>query len=480
MTKKLITAIALLALCVSVASADQFINRATGESFYGYPTNRTRKEKTKIYVQQDDKFENKTVNLAEYAITYGAQGRRNNVIVIPIAHPDMIVSGTVSKALANTIKQAANKGPRYIILEIDNPGGRGEYMKEICTAIDETVNCPVIAFISGGRVGGAYSVAAAMAMTCNALIMSPDAQIGTLAPDSALTAKNPDQDENSENTYASNNLASYAPFAASLAEKNGRPGVLAAAMLDTSINVIEVSVDDAGTRKFIDKDDKEPSDSIIRSWSKLIGQQPKSSSAGRAKQLTMTAKDALDAGIVQKIVSSRSELIKMLGASDAKLTVTRRIDKEIKKFAQNKRIVAGLFLNIEGLSARQNELSIAMEELASEIRYGNTPEQRRLRRIEQEYLERELMRNNNRRQNRPVDMRDRRASQSNDIDPYAIRKNMLLSELSLVLEALSGKYRQAIVLARKHPGVLPLSTDLRTVERSYDEIQARRNSGRLW
>lgn len=493
MSKNLISSLALLALCASVASADQFINRKTGDSFYGYPTNRTRKGKTQIYLQQDDKFKNQTVDLSEYAITYGSQGRRNIVIVIPVTHPDIILSGTVSKLLAATIKQAANKGPRYIILEIDSPGGRGEYMKEICTSIDETDNCPVIAFISGGKVGGAYSAAAAIAMACNAIIISPGAQIGTFAPDSSFKTNSREKNKKSENIYASRNLASYASFAASLAEKNGRAGIVAAAMLDTSIEVIEVSVDDAGGSKFINRDDRKSSDSTVRLWSKPISLQTSDpdSSSGKtstvsAYQLTMTAKDAFDAGIAQKIASSRSELIAILGATDAKLTVTQRIVKATKKFTQNKRIMASLFINIEELSARQVELETLLDELAREMWYGsNSYEDRRLRRAEQEYIKRELERRRPNKYSRKTDpklvgMRKGRYNRGpDDINPYLIRENMLLGELGQVLEALSVKYRQAIVLARKHPGILPTGVELRAIEKSYDVIQAKRNSGRF-
>ena len=502
MAKHILAGSLIIVLFTQFVCADQFLNRKTGESFYGYPTNRTRKNTTQVYVQQEDKYIRKSIDLAEYEVTYKAKGRKNNVVILPIQKPDVIMSKAVSDLLADTIIRSANKGPRYILLEIDCPGGRGEFMKEIAAAVSKTDNCPVIAFIPGGATGGAFSAAAAVAMACDAVFIAPDAVMGTVAPPVSISAGG----EDPKDTYTSASLASYGTYMAALAEKAGRNGDLAAALIDTSMEIIEITADKAGKRKFIDKTEKRPSDAIIRVWSKPIkktGTNPVYSQNALIAvntfeyKLTMNSQEAVHARMADKIANSREEVLAFLGASDAKKQPTNRIDREIRSYVKNKRVMVDLFANIELLDVRKTELETSLEELYDEARSSKSAaaEQSRLRRLENEEYERRTNRNQlvptrkahvfksnrnrPRRNNVKSSPRRQREMQNaaTEVDPYVIRENMILTELSRVLNGLLTDYSRVIKIGKKYPGTLPAGKNYRAVQVQYDEVVSRLNNG---
>lgn len=500
MARHILAGLILTALFAQAVQADQFQNRKTGDSFYGYPTNRTRKNLTQVYELQGDTFKSKTINLSEYEITYTAKGRKNNVVILPIQKPDVIMSKAVSKILAETIIHVANKGPRYILLEIDCPGGRGEYMREIVAAIAKTDNCPVIAFISGGTTGGAFSAAAAVALSCDAVFIVPDAAIGTFAPAINITAAG----EDPKDIYSPASLAFYGTYIAARAEKAGRNGALAAAMIDTSIEIVEVSTGTDGTRKFIDKTEKQASDAIIRTWSKTvkkIAARPVYTQTGIVAvnpplgyQITMTAQEAVHARMADKIVNSREEVLAFLGASDAKKQPTSRIDREIRTFLKNKRVMKQLFFYIDELEIRENELETSLKDLAEEARYNTSSviAQRRLRELEQEEYQQRMREKDRykiarpsstrlhpRRNNVKSSPRHQRAYQGsvNNIDPYVIRENIIRNELGQVLDDLLTNYSRVIGLGKKYPGTLPAGKNFKTAENRYNQVLSKFNSG---
>ncbi|MBW8034715.1 MAG: hypothetical protein FVQ79_03435 [Planctomycetes bacterium] len=500
MARHFLAGLVLTALFAQSVQADQFLHRKTGESFYGYPTNRTRKNTTQVFELQGDTFKRKSIDLAEYQVTYKAKGRKNNVVILPIQNPNVLMSKAVSKILSETIIQTANKGPRYILLEIDCPGGRGEYMKEIVAAVSKTDNCPVIAFISGGTTGGAFSAAAAVALSCDAVFIAPDATMGTFAPVKNITAAGDDP----KDTYSHASLASYGTYIAALAEKAGRNGALAAAMIDTGIEIIEVSVANAGTRKFIDKAEKQGSDAIIRTWSKKIkktASSPVYTQNGIVTvnpleyQLTITAQEAVHAHMADKILNSREEVLAFLGVSDAKKQLTSRIDRGIRTFAKNKRVMEQLFFNIGELEIRENELETLLKELAEEARYSAASdlEQRRLRKLKYNDYQQRMREKDKHKITRPssrTPLRPRRNNVKsspnrqranrgavNNIDPYLIRENMIRNELWQVLNDLSVNYSRVIGLGRKYPGTLPAGKNFKTAENRYNKVLAKLNSG---
>ena len=182
--------ILILLVISTVAFADVFTHRQSGEKFYGFATQRSMDSKVRIYEQTDDTFDAKIINIADYDIEYDVKGRRDLVIVVPFDQKEALISKAVADTFAKTITEASDRGPIAVILEIDNPGGRGEYMNIVTKAITDTTNCPVVAYVTGDKFGGAYSTAAAVALACDKIYIAPAAAIGSVAPaHGALTAQ---------------------------------------------------------------------------------------------------------------------------------------------------------------------------------------------------------------------------------------------------------------------------------------------------
>jgi hypothetical protein len=113
---------------------------------------------------------------------------------------------------------------------------------------------------------------------------------------------------------AGEKLSSYwRGFMASLAEKNNRPGLLARAMVDNEIEVIEVFSD--GKRLFIEPADKKQDQQVVHTWSR------------KGSLLTLTAAEAVKCGIADGVASSRQQLLAELNASDAKIVVNDKVKK---------------------------------------------------------------------------------------------------------------------------------------------------------
>ena len=365
--------IALTALIVIIASvtchADIFKHRDTDDTFHGYLSEKQLNNKATAYIlQPDGKYKSKTVDPSEYAITYDTKGRRNNVIAIQVKQAEILLSVRVSEKLSQVILQAANKGPRYIILEIDNPGGRPENMKIVCDQINDITHCPVIAYISGGDFDGAHAAASAIAMACDEIYIAPSASMSTIPspPRSVLTTGTGDTSLFYQ-TYVPQNLPSYSSYVAALAVKNNRPQVIAMGLINTGIDVIEVETESSKS-EFVDKKDKRPSMKLIANWSKSTGtlalpynpygtgNSDVAPEAKEAMQLTLSAEQAVQTGIAKKIIPTSKELYTTLNAADAKLQRNSLVLKEARRFLSSKNKIAVMLSNVDQLWTRIDEL----------------------------------------------------------------------------------------------------------------------------
>ena len=103
-------------------------------------------------------------------------GRNNKVIVVPV--DDAIMNEIETDAFEKAIADSSQEGPLLILVEIDTPGGRVDLAQRMCTAITKDADCNVIAFIKGGKYGGAISAGAAVALSCNKIYMANNTVIG--------------------------------------------------------------------------------------------------------------------------------------------------------------------------------------------------------------------------------------------------------------------------------------------------------------
>ncbi|UCE98598.1 MAG: hypothetical protein JSV82_05260 [Planctomycetota bacterium] len=293
---------------ISVCFADTFTHQQTGQVLHGYATSRTIDNQTVVRTREKGLVK---LNLAEWQITADREGRNNKVIVFTLDGD--IAFQMETEAFEQAMVKAADEGPLFILLEIDTPGGRKDLAERICAAITQTRNCQVIAFVKGGEYGGAISAGAAVALACDKIYMANNTAIGA-ATIITISEKGPRDLKRTFGDRVGEKFSSaWRAKLASLAEQNNRPGLLARAMVDQDIEVIEVSA--AGEKLFVEPINKKPQQNLVHTWSR------------KGSLLTLTAAEAVQCRMADKVVDSRAELLGDLDAADAKVVMNTDIQE---------------------------------------------------------------------------------------------------------------------------------------------------------
>jgi len=474
----------LICILASAAPADAFKNRQTGETFTGFVTQKTAGSKTLIFNSEQNKMI--PVVLSDYEITYNIQGRRDSVVVIPITQPEILLSQTLSEKVAAAIVDASNTGPQAIILQIDNPGGRGDYMALIASALSQTANCPTAAFISGGAHGGAFAAAGVVAAACQKVYIAPNASIGAVGPTTGIAASTLSFGD-FLSTYCPDTLVTYSTYVSTLAQQRGRPDLLVRALVDKRLSIAEV-MNINGSRQFIQKNDRQPTQTLVRTLAEgLSGTAADTSKltpsdlAGAV--LTMTPQDAVAAGLADKIVSSIAEILADMNIADAKVTSAGGLDTLIKQFKAARRNIAQGLASIERLEEQTARLDEQFFEIDKQMRSGlmtrevtqggSSVYQRRSRnglpsdynRSLRDSAGDSLPSNQTSASGR---IRSPRSESITTIEPAA-NIEVVRSQLIASLRNLTAEYRRVINLAKRWPGGLPAQV-------SIDQLQTNMNS----
>jgi len=323
----------------SFASGDTFVNTQSGQLYHGYATGKEDNGLSDINTVEQGIVK---INLSQFKVTRDRTGRSNTITVLSI--PDEIILGMETNAFEKAVKDAASKGPLFILIEIDTPGGRVDLVMRMCSAIVKTSSssCDVYAYVKGGSNGGAYSGGAAVALACNKIYMSPGTAIGAATMISRNSEGKPvDIKQVLGQTVGEKMSSAWRNYLASLAENSGRPAVLAKAMENKEIEAIEVN--ENGKRVFMESVNKKPGQTIVKTWSK------------RDSLLTLSAQEAMDCGIADKIYNNRQDLLADYNAvsaqviSDESMAKARELCQRIEKSL--KRIDASVDLGIKQLKA---------------------------------------------------------------------------------------------------------------------------------
>jgi hypothetical protein len=299
----------LLALTVSLAwlsvgrvcLGDTFRHRQRDEVLHGYAVGEAEGIRTIVRTEEKGVSE---LNLAEWEVSADRLGRNNKVIILTIDN-EMIFE-IETQAAEQAIEAAAKEGPLFILLEIDTPGGRTDLVQRICGTIVGTGSCEVVAFVKGGPNGGAISAGAAVALACDKIYMA--------ATVITLSEKGPtDLNRRFGEAVGEKFSSAWQAYLASLAEQNRRPGLLARAMIDRDIEVIEVS--EADRKLFIEPVNRRPQQRLVHTWSQ------------KGSLLTLTAVGAVKCGIGDGIVDSRAELLRELDAAGAEIVINNDVQQ---------------------------------------------------------------------------------------------------------------------------------------------------------
>lgn len=296
---KILTSLLMLLAFSLACFADTFTNRQSGEVLHGYIAGQAEDGEAIANTKEKGRVE---FDLSQWQMVADRLGRNNKIFVLTI--DDEIGFEIETQALESKVVKLSNEGPLFILFEIDTPGGRGDLTQRICGAITQLKGCPTVAFIKGGRYGGALSAGAAVALACDKIYMADNTVIGAAT---AITISETGRPESLKEAFGEEVgekfSSAWRAYLASLAERSHRPGLLARAMVDRNTEVIEVS--DANRRLFIDPVNKKPQQNLVHTWSK------------KGALLTLTAAEAAECGMADKVVNSRRELLSELGAADA-------------------------------------------------------------------------------------------------------------------------------------------------------------------
>ncbi len=417
LVQKLVCILVCMMICVW-CGADTFTNRQTGETFYGYATNKTQGNKTLVCVGEE--HTPKHIELSRYSIETNYLGRRNEVVVIPLK--DEIVLESETKAIEKALEASANHGPMFILIEIDTPGGEASLTKQLCTAITKIDYCPTAAFVCGGKYGGAYSAGAMIALACKYIYMANGTAIGAATGIMFTDSGIKDYKALFGETVGEKFMSADRAYMATLAEKRGRPGLLAKAMVDKDIEVVEVNED--GNSLFVAPENRKRTQTVKHVWSK------------KGSLLTLTADEAVECGMADRLANSREEVLAEMGVSGPRVVDTPEIAKARREFERIK----------DKLDKEINTIDLYKKKLDSTVEHANF--------LIEEYNDLVRGDGQEKRDGKSYDQNTRRLNE-------AISKDMTAA--SGYLERIISSYKKALALKKYHP-------DLEIDEEACEEI----------
>jgi len=300
--------VALLALCAATcALADVFTNKKTGKKVIGVLLGKGTLAGQEYFVVKDADGHCLKLATAEWLAETGTVERLRACFIELVAP---LENAGVKKEIVNAIRRAGDLRAQLVVIEIDTPGGFIEHAQEVCCAIEALKGAKRAAFIKGGSSRGAFSAGALVALACDVIYMADGACIGAAAP-FVWTDNGPQ--------FTQKLTSAFSAMFRSLAEKHGKPAPIAAAMVDTDVELREVTLD--GKTHFVAPDRAKElarAGAQVGAWEKRKG-----------SLLTLTAREAVALGFADGIANSRQELLTALGAANARV-IDLRTDMAIK------------------------------------------------------------------------------------------------------------------------------------------------------
>ncbi|MHC4286760.1 MAG: Clp protease/crotonase-like domain-containing protein [Planctomycetota bacterium] len=450
-----LTIAAMLLVHVSFSVADTFKHNESGEVFTGFATQKITADRTLVYNSDEGKM--LPVVLSDYEVTSDRKGRRNTISLLLLDKPEIFLSDAVSKKAAAIIIDASNKGPQAIILQIDGPGGGGDYMKMIADAVSQTKNCPIIAYINEG----AYSAAAVVALACDKIYIKSTAGIGAVGPVAGASVDKQSYAEHLS-VYNSDSLLTHSVYVTSLAQQYNRPEMLAKALIDKRISIIEVANID-GSRAFVAKQDRQATQTLIRTLCEGMSATESENISPAdvvGKVLNLTGKDAVELGLADGTAESVAEILTKMQLSEAKITPVPGVEKVIKKYAAARRNISkGLYRieqyerDIQILSDQFSTIDNQLRTGTSEISRGNPGSgiSRRKEKISSDYDQYSggITRTGRRSNTTP------RRSETVTTEEPRVNIEIVHTQLTAALQDVVGEYRRVLNLVDRWPGGLP-------------------------
>jgi hypothetical protein len=141
-------------------------------------------------------------------------------------------------------------------------------------------------------------------------------------------------------------------------------------MIDRSISIVEVANID-GSRAFVEKKDRQATQTLIRTLSEGMSATESDSISPAdiiGKVLNLTAKDAVELGLVDGTAESAADILAEIQLSEAKMTPVPGVEKVIKKFTAARRNISENLLRIEGYERDIETLSDQFSTIDNQLR----------------------------------------------------------------------------------------------------------------
>jgi len=237
--------------------------------------------------------------LLVFAAAAGAAAEGSSVYVIPIKGD---IEPSTAVFVRRNAEAALRAGAKILVFDIDTFGGRVDSALRISSYIGSIRGARTVAFVSSGpeSMGVSWSAGALIAFSASAIYMAPGTSMGAAAP----VIMSPDGQSQGAGEKTVSAVRSQM---AALAEKNGHPPLLALAMVDADVELIELSV--AGETRLATA---EETASLEKSRPGQVERVRTVSAKG--KLLSLTAGEAERYGLSEGTVADLDALASLLGS----------------------------------------------------------------------------------------------------------------------------------------------------------------------
>lgn len=215
-----------------------------------------------------------------------------------------MIDGGLNSSIQRRVDSAKDKDAGLIIFDIDTFGGRLDAAMEISEFISDLKEAKTVAFISHKAI----SAGALIALSCNDIIMAPEAELGDCEPILPTTEGGYKSAGEKIQTVLRTKFRKFA-------EKNGYPVLLAEAMVTSEIEVYRIETEENPEGFYISsrelKEMSEEDQKKIKK-KKLIVEE--------GKLLTMHTREAFEFGFARHIVEDRDALFALYGVNKNDVT----------------------------------------------------------------------------------------------------------------------------------------------------------------
>lgn len=222
--------------------------------------------------------------------------------VIPIHGP--IIQPCILEGLAKALADAKKAGTAVVVFRINTPGGRVELADRIIRMIEGIDWATTVAWVQGPDKQ-ALSAGAYISLAAHQIYMAPGSTMGAATPYTVDATGSAQVDEKM--------VSAFRARFRSLAQQRGHPAALADAMVDSSLSVVQVWLEERQmlvTRDEADRLERENAASGRFRRGKIISPE--------GKLVTLTSDEAFEFGVCRGIAQTLEEVGKAVGFDAAR------------------------------------------------------------------------------------------------------------------------------------------------------------------